>query len=114
MTKDVIVDDDALRELERGAEWYEGQRAGLGDERLEEVDLVLSALPSGTLRSINVIVQRRGVSVRRVPVNRFPYAVIYIEREEQIDVVAIAHVKRRPLYWQKRLRRVLRAAGETT
>jgi len=50
MTKEVIVDDDALGELERGVQWYDGKRLGLGDELLEEVVAVLNALPTDTSR----------------------------------------------------------------
>jgi hypothetical protein len=34
---------------------------------------------------------------------RFPYAVIFQEKEEVIFVVAISHAKRRPGYWAGRL-----------
>lgn len=114
MTKEVIVDDDALEELARGVEWYESERFGLGDDLIEEVDAVLSALPSGTLRPTKVAVQRKGVSVLRVLVGRFPYSVIYIDGAERIDVIAIAHARSLPLYWQGRLRRVLRPTEKKT
>jgi len=67
---------------------------------------VLTSLPAGSLRAANVAVTRSAVSVQRVLVDRFPYAVIYFEADDVIYVIAIAHTKRRPLYWQARLRRV--------
>jgi plasmid stabilization system protein ParE len=33
----------------------------------------------------------------------FPYALVYIEREDRIIGIAVAHLKRRPGYWRKRL-----------
>ena len=74
MTRDAVVDDDALRELERGADWYERQRIGLGDQLLEEVGAVLDGLAVGTQHASDVAVQRPGVSVRRAYVARFPQA----------------------------------------
>jgi toxin ParE1/3/4 len=33
----------------------------------------------------------------------FPYALVYVEREDQITGIAVAHLNRRPGYWRKRL-----------
>ena len=40
---------------------------------------------------------------RRVLTNRFPYAVIYVERDTDLFVIAVAHTSRRPGYWKERL-----------
>lgn len=39
---------------------------------------------------------------RRVLVVRFPYHVVYQLGQDEIVVVAIGHLKRRPGYWQHR------------
>jgi toxin ParE1/3/4 len=40
---------------------------------------------------------------RRVLLERFPYSVVFRERLHDIQVIAVAHAKRRPGYWAKRL-----------
>ncbi len=40
--------------------------------------------------------------VRRVIVDRFPYAVVYRREREAIHILAIAHLRRRPNYWRRR------------
>jgi plasmid stabilization system protein ParE len=35
--------------------------------------------------------------------DRYPYGLVYIERGGKIIGVAVAHLKRRPGYWRKRL-----------
>src|ERR1022692_3360680 len=35
---------------------------------------------------------------------RFPYLVIYKEQADQIKIVAVAHGRRRPGYWKRRLK----------
>jgi toxin ParE1/3/4 len=40
---------------------------------------------------------------RRFLLWRFPFAVIYSERESVITVWAVAHGSRRPEYWERRL-----------
>jgi|SRR5690625_255100 len=42
---------------------------------------------------------------KRVFLNRFPYAIVYkVYRNESIIVFAIMHMKRKPAYWEKRLK----------
>ena len=39
---------------------------------------------------------------RRLPLRRFPFAVIYREHDGRLWIVAIAHGNRRPGYWRGR------------
>lgn len=39
---------------------------------------------------------------RRFVMSAFPYSIIYRAIETQIQVFAVAHAKRRPLYWTRR------------
>ena len=39
---------------------------------------------------------------RRFPLRRFPYLVIYREKPLSIEVLAVAHGRRRPGYWRTR------------
>ncbi len=39
----------------------------------------------------------------RILLNRYPYFVVYRELPRTIEVIAIAHAKRRPGYWAKRI-----------
>lgn len=41
--------------------------------------------------------------VRRVLLKRFPYAVIYLVKSDEVFLVAVPHKRRRPFYWQTRL-----------
>jgi len=42
-------------------------------------------------------------STRKFVLRRFPFAVIYREKESVVQILAIAHGHRRPGYWKKRL-----------
>jgi hypothetical protein len=44
-----------------------------------------------------------GRRVRRKPLWRFPYNLVYAVYPDRIRIVAFAHQKRRPFYWRKRL-----------
>lgn len=41
--------------------------------------------------------------VRRVVVHRFPYSVVYEVKAKELHVLAIAHHRRDPTYWEGRL-----------
>jgi plasmid stabilization system protein ParE len=43
---------------------------------------------------------------RRYVLRRFPYSILYRETQSGIQVVAVAHHKRRPKYWTNRPREV--------
>jgi len=46
----------------------------------------------------------RTLDVYRRLVDGFPFAIVYVELDAQILVLAVAHGKRRPGYWRERLR----------
>ena len=41
---------------------------------------------------------------RRILLKRYPYSVVFRELPEVIQIIAVAHAKRRPGYWTKRLK----------
>lgn len=41
---------------------------------------------------------------RRALLDRFPYSVVFRERLHDIQIIAIAHAKRRPGYWTRRIK----------
>jgi hypothetical protein len=44
----------------------------------------------------------RTPAIRRHTMHRFPYMVAFEQHQEHVLVLAIAHAKRRPLYWLTR------------
>ena len=40
---------------------------------------------------------------RRILLRKFPYSIVFLEWKDEILVVAVAHAKRRPGYWRKRI-----------
>jgi toxin ParE1/3/4 len=43
------------------------------------------------------------LDTRRALLKRFPFLVVFRERNSRIEVIAVAHGRRRPGYWRKRL-----------
>ena len=96
---------EAERELRAAVDWYEDRRAGLGAELRGEV---VTAFERITRFPLAAPIDRAGTvaafNVRRQLVARFPYAVAYRLRADDILVVAIAHTSQAPGYWARRVR----------
>jgi len=86
---------DDLRDAIR---FYETERRGLGAEFRDEV---LASLER--IRRLPEAWHPLSANTRRCRTRRFPYGVIYHVRSEEILVVAIAHLHRRPDYWKSRI-----------
>lgn len=93
----VELHEEAEQELTAAFEWYEGQRPGLGDAFVTEfrraVDRMLQ-FPGGWRR-----LSKRS---RRCRLNRFPYGVVYQQREQVILIIAVMHLHRDPNYCMDR------------
>ena len=101
--KPLVFDSEAEAELRSAIEKYEQERVGLGDEFWAEVQQVLRLIGEhpdlgGTISRVRI----QGTA-RRLLVRRFPYFVIYRERPDHLQVVAVAHQSRRPGYWRSRV-----------
>ena len=91
--------EPAELELDEAIAYHNAQRPGLGDEFLVEVLLTLERIQA--LPSAWPLLSNR---TRRCRTRRFQYGVVYRATQDEILVVAIAHLHRRPLYWLERIK----------
>jgi len=96
------ISKDAKNEMAAASRWYEGQRPGLGHDFIRIVDRAFAHIERGPhLGSPVPGVPDR--EIRRILIRRFPYHVIYIELPDRVQVLALAHQRRRPDYWHRRI-----------
>ena len=103
MHKQVRASPGAEEELTAAARWYEGRRAGLGAEFIAAADLAVSQireLPSSGSPVRNVPPE---LGIRQLQVQRFPYAVVFMDLRAETYILAFAHTRRAPGYWRGRL-----------
>ena len=84
----------AEAELNDAIGYYENEQVGLGVAFLAEVRRCTAAILEYPEASPVV----RG-QIRRRLCEKFPYALLYERRANQIRVLAVAHLKRRSTYW---------------
>jgi len=97
-----LTEPEASTELGEAALWYERQRSGLGEEFLEAVEATLALIARFPRAGTPVPDVPAELPVRRFPVKRFPFHVVYLDRADVIHVLAFAHDSRSPGYWRSR------------
>ena len=94
---------EARAELRSAAVWYGERRTGLGDEFIAEVSASLSRV-GDVPESYPVWPGTRvaGPLIRKAAIQRFPYVIAFEKHEQHVLVLAVAHARRRPIYWLTR------------
>jgi plasmid stabilization system protein ParE len=96
VSKPVRFEDEADAEYRAAGRWYEERRAGLGLECFDAIDVTLRQIVRLPQAGTPVPRVHPELQVRRAPVARFPYHVVYLETPAEIRVLAGAHDRRRP------------------
>jgi toxin ParE1/3/4 len=83
------------QEANQAVLWYNEQREGLGDDFFQKLEECLALLERHPERFGYWLGSK---SVRRVAMQRFPYALLFEIRAEQVRVLCLRHNKRHPRY----------------
>ena len=96
---------EAETELDDAATWYDDRSEGLGDEFMGVArEAMLLLVDSAETWPPWPGAPARVPPVRRFLLPRFPYALAYQVFPGLLAVLAVVHVRRRPLYWIARAR----------
>lgn len=94
---EIVFHTQAAEEMRAAAAYYEAQEPGLGNAFLDDIEQAL--------QSIQQFPQLWSVydgEYRRYLLKRFPYGLVYRLDVARILIVAVAHLHRKPGYWQDR------------
>lgn len=91
------IHPSALAELKSAITWYLERNEAAAVKFTAEIDHAIELICSSPDRW-----PRGEHRTRRFVLRRFPYAVIYREKNSAVQVLAIAHGHRRPGYWKDR------------
>ena len=90
---------DAEIEFKDAIEYYESCQNRLGYEFALEVYETVNRVIANP-NAWQVINE----NMRRTLVNRFPYGIIYAIRNNEILILAVMHLNRKPNYWERRIK----------
>ena len=94
MSRNVSFHKLAEVELNATSAYYHTVRPALAEAFLEEIGHCIQSIAHNPEAGMVLV-----GSIRRRLARRFPYAVVYSLRSEDIRVLAIMHLRRRPGYW---------------
>jgi plasmid stabilization system protein ParE len=88
---------EATAELSNSSDWYANHSSTAAQNFLVAVDVAVTSIISDPFRFAKIDDQHRSCSV-----SRFPFQVVFRHVDSLVEVIAIAHAKRRPDYWRGR------------
>jgi len=91
------IHEAAEAEINEAADFYDVQSPGLGSVFIDEMQRAIGRIAEFPEAAPFV----RG-RVRKRPIVKFPYSLVYSVRPDEIRILAVAHPKRRPFYWRGR------------
>lgn len=92
--------DVAQKELDETVEYYNAELPGLGDQFLLEALVTFERI-----RQFPKAWHPYTENSRRCLTRRFPYGIVYQICESEILVIAVAHMRREPMYWAERIQK---------
>lgn len=94
----IDVHPEAVAEARAAVQWYREKSPSAADAFLAELD-----------RAVERIAENPGMyphyvrGTRRYLLQRFPFYLVYHQVAGKLQIVAIAHGRRKPGYWKKRI-----------
>lgn len=99
MSVPIIVSIDAQKDIRRIVEWYDEQRAGLGEEFYEKLLFLFEKISSNP-EMYGFVTKKYRVATTR----KFPHACYFNSTPELITIIAVQHGRRSERHWRRRLR----------
>jgi toxin ParE1/3/4 len=93
----LVVRPQAEEEALAARNWYEVQRAGLGDQFTDELVRVIANVTDRPQSFPRVHGE-----LRRAILDRFPYGVFFRMTSEEVIVLGVIHGRRHPRHWRGR------------
>ena len=87
----------AIAEAKAAYDWYAIRNSAAANAFLFELDQAIGKIQTSPERWTAHL-----HGTRKILLRRFPYGVVYRITESAIQVIAVAHERRRPGYWKSR------------
>jgi plasmid stabilization system protein ParE len=92
------IHEAARREANLATVWYAERSISVARRFRDDL---LAAFSSAAEFPLRYPASMHGT--RRIVLSRFPYFIVFFDWQNEIYIVAVAHAKRRPGYWKKRV-----------
>ena len=96
--KKIVIAPEGFEDLNEALEFYLSKSPKIAHDFYSIIEYSLKTIQNAPKRW--KIIEN---SFRSYVISRFPFKIIYFEEENEIIVIAIAHLKRNPDYWKTRI-----------
>ena len=98
MSFELIILPTALQDVQDAVDYYDEQKAGLGERFEAELNEILETLEA------NPFFQNRYETIRCLPLKKFPFMVHFsvAEKQKQVVVYAVFHTSLNPKVWKSK------------
>jgi plasmid stabilization system protein ParE len=93
MSFQLVLQSEAVIDIQQAFEWYEAQKPGLGYEFITEVEEGFEKICDHPLHYAAI-----NVRFRRLKISRFPYLIVYEIENITVLVVAIKHTSKKSTF----------------
>ncbi len=88
--------------------WYKEKEPGVSRRFVERTTQAREDITQWPSASVSFMITEDGTVIRSKSVRGYPYRVIYAVEPDAIFILAFAHDRRKPGYWQGRLNQLRR------
>jgi toxin ParE1/3/4 len=88
----------AWMEIEGGEDWYSQRSSDAAADFATDIWDAIKSIRQAPQRWPKYL-----HGTRRFVLSRFPFSIVHLDAEEFVNVVAVAHSKRKPGYWKRRV-----------
>lgn len=88
------VHPEAIAEARAAREWYEAQNAEAAEAFMHELDVAIERIEEAPRQWPSYL-----DDTRRYLLRRFPFIVVFRAVNDHVQILAVAHGRRRPGYW---------------
>ena len=93
MSYQVVLQSEAIIDIQAAFEWYELQRSGLGYELIEEIEDGLERLSKHPQHY-----SAPNQKYRKLKTKRFPYLLIFEIEDIKVIVIAVQRISQEPIH----------------
>jgi toxin ParE1/3/4 len=93
MSHTLVVQSEAVIDIQEAFDWYEEKQAGLGYEFIEEIEEGFDRLSKHPQHYTAV-----NQTYRRLRINRFPYLIVYEIEGTKVIVNTVRNTSQKPKY----------------
>ena len=97
-SRQVDIHPEAIVEAQAAYRWYRDRNASAADAYFAELDSAVEAIVENP-----ALWPRYVYGTRRYIFRRFPFYLAYRETAGRIEIIAVAHGRRKPGYWKSRM-----------